>query len=244
MMNGKQPVGKAERARALDGNMQTARYGGISQIVAVAPFTSASDTDILAFIARQKSALVILPGYSSNMPSPEAIKRKLREGTIVFVEKRDRNGENIPCIVSAPQISTMPRQIFAQRPSAQQVDNLSMILQQRTIRVRERQLTFILCGEINTFNPDGTAKYGRDLAHDIVINPCHTTMGHWNFLGPKFTAISRRSLAVHVANNDHERPGITTDVRIYRAGRDVTRRGVEGRIAWSECEFPPGGPRH
>jgi hypothetical protein len=127
----------------------------------------------------------------------------------------------------------MPSQLFSTRPSAENMDQLAALLPQRTFRFGKRSVTFLICGEILAFNPDGTTKHRRKLHFDILANPSHTVMGHWNHLGKKLKSLSSRSVMVHVANNDRNHH-LTTDVRIYRDGVRL-KRNSDINIAWSEC---------
>jgi hypothetical protein len=210
------------------------------RIVAISPFTNASRADILRFLAGLPRSLVLLPGRSSNTPSPNQIQRIIRRGSWVFVEgpgtKEKRPGRKkrrLAFLVSKGSIRTMPSQLFSVRPTAGNIDQLVALLPQRTFRFGKRSVTFLICGEILAFNPDGTTKHRRKLHFDILANPSHTVMGHWNHLGKKLKVLSRRSVAVHVANNDRNHH-LKTDVRIYKDGVPV-KRSSDINIAWSEC---------
>ena len=127
----------------------------------------------------------------------------------------------------------MTSQIFARKPTADDIKALGDALPRRTIRIGRRRATFFICGELIALNPDGSVKHKRKLDHDIVINPAHTLMGHWNHLGKKLERLSRGSISVYVTNNIKDRH-LTSDVRIYKDGKLMKRHsGIN--IAWSEC---------
>jgi hypothetical protein len=212
------------------------------RIFAVSPFKRATRKEILPFISGLPRGLIILPGHSGNSPSPRQVQHAMRHGSIAFVEgpgrkvvgpkqKRNRPGY----IVRKQRIETMPPQIFKASPSAVEMDRLADILPERTIAVGRRKATFIICGEILAFNPDGSAKHARGLDLDILINPAHSIMGRWGQLGKKLKRLSRRSVVVHVANNDRNHH-LKTDVRIYKDG-ELMPRNSDINIAWSECEI-------
>lgn len=210
------------------------------RIFAVSPFTTASRAEILHFLSGLPRGLVLLPGRSSNTPSPNQIQKVIRQGSSVFVEgpgiKEKRPGRKKKCLaflVSKGKIRIMPSQLFSLRPTAGDIDQLVALLPQRTFRFGKRSITFLICGEILAFNPDGTTKHRRKLHFDILANPSHTVMGHWNHLDKKLKALSRGSVAVHVANNDRNHQ-LKTDVRIYKDGVRV-KRNSGSNIAWSEC---------
>jgi hypothetical protein len=210
------------------------------RIVAISPFTNASRADILRFLAGLPRCLVLLPGRSSNTPSPNQIQKVIRTGSSVFVEGPGGKGKTpgrkkkrLAFLVSKGNIRTMPSQLFSVRPTAGDIDQLVALLPQRTFRFGKRFVTFLICGEILAFNPDGTAKHRRKLHFDILANPSHTVMGHWNHLGKKLKSLSCGSVAVHAANNDRNHH-LKTDVRIYKDGVRLKRRS-DINIAWSEC---------
>lgn len=129
----------------------------------------------------------------------------------------------------------MPPQILKASPTAKEMDRLKTMLPERTIAVGKRKASFIICGEILAFNPDGSTKHRRRLDVDILINPVHTLMGRWGSLGKKPKRLSHRSVAVHVANNDRNHH-LTSDVRIYKNGA-LMKRHRGKNIAWSECRI-------
>jgi hypothetical protein len=194
----------------------------------VSPFEIATGQEVLRFLATLPKALIILPGNYRNTPSPHQIQRVIRRGSVVFAE-----GPRRPFLITRRRTLLLPPQIFAKAPTAQEMKRLVRAVPQRTISIGNRNVTFLLCGELIAFNPDGSTKHARNLRYDIIINPAHTTMGHWNHLGKKLACLSRRSIAVYVTNNDHNRH-ITSDVRIYKNGKLMKRHsGIN--VAWSEC---------
>jgi hypothetical protein len=206
---------------------------GCKKIIAVSPFASATKQEILDFIREQPKALIVLPGNQNNTPSPGQIQRVLHGGALAFAEgKKGKNGRPA-FIIAKSKVNRMPSQVFATRPTANDIDDLADALPRRTIRIGRRRATFFICGELIAFNPDGSVKHKRKLDHDIVINPAHTLMGHWNHLRKKLERLSHNSIAVYVTNNVKDRH-LSSDVRIYRDGKLMKRnRGIN--IAWSEC---------
>jgi hypothetical protein len=206
------------------------------RIFAVSPFEDASGKEILRFLATLPKALIVLPGHSGNSPSPRQIQHVIRRGSVVFVEGAARKANRPAFIVTKQNIKKIPSQIFSRAPTAEEMDRLMAILPERTISVGKRKVTFFICGEILAFDPDGDTKHRRKLDYDILANPAHTVMGHWNHLGKKLNRLSRGSVALHVTNNDRNRSAITTDVRIYKNGVQ-SKRHHEVSLAWSECEM-------
>lgn len=206
---------------------------GCTEIIAISPFASATKKEILHFLAMHPKALIVLPGNGGNTPSPRQIQRSMHRGSIVFAEGKERKNGRPAFIIAKGEISRMPSQIFAKKPTASHIDLLAAILPSRTIRVGKRKATFFICGELIAFNPDGSVKHNRKLEHDIVINPAHTLMGHWNHLRKKLERLSRGSIAVYVTNNT-EGHHLTSDVRIYKNGT-LVKRNCGKNIAWSEC---------
>jgi hypothetical protein len=208
------------------------------KICAISPFTSATRTEILNFISRCDHDLIVLPGYAENHPTPQSLAEVLKKGMFAFVETRGGKVKSIPCLVSSTQqIIRMPKQcVFEGEPRAKDLDDLQRIWHQRTHEIGNREFSFAICGEINEFNINGSVKMKRELPYDILVNPAHSIMGHWNHLGVKLTRLSIGTIVIHVANNDHNHHRITTDVRIYVDGQ-VMERQVSGNIAWSECEI-------
>jgi hypothetical protein len=203
------------------------------RVFAVSPFQIASWKEILHFLATLPSSLIVLPGYSANTPSPRQIQRVIHRKSLVFAEGAPGKNGCSAFIITHQSLKRMPSQVFSQSPKAADMDALAAILPQRTIRVGKREVTFLICGELMALNPDGSTKHRRELQYDIIVNPAHTTMGHWNHLGKKLARLSRRSIAVYVTNNDHNRH-ITSDVRIYNEGV-LMERHSDINIAWSEC---------
>ena len=107
----------------------------------------------------------------------------------------------------------------------------------RTFSLGSRRVTFILCGEITGFNPNGTVKHSRSLPYDILANPAHTIMGHWNRLGKKLSQLSSGSIVLHTANNTRNHHHLTTDVRIYKDHKPVAERQAADTLTWCECEI-------
>lgn len=207
------------------------------KLCAVSPFTNASEAEILEFLANATAALVLLPGRSQNTPSPEKVQSAIRSGVSVFVEGKGKKKESTPYLVTSRKLISMPRQIFCQRPTARQIDDLVACLPSRTFAIGSRMVTFFICGELIAFNPDGSVKHGRQLIYDILANPSHTIMGHWNHLGKKLSSLSLRAAAIYATNNDRNHSGIITDVRIYKHGKVLTNRTVHGKIVFCECKI-------
>ena len=208
---------------------------GCKRIIAVSPFASATKKEIVDFIAMYSKALIVLPGNRSNTPSPRKIQNAIRGGSVVFAEGAKGKNGRFGFIIARSKINRMPPQIFAKRPTADNIESLGTMLPYRTIRMGRRKATFFICGELIAFNPDGSVKHHRKLDHDIVINAAHTLMGHWNHLRKKLERLSHGSLAVYVTNNieDHH---LTSDVRIYKDGELMPRQRGDN-LAWSECRI-------
>ena len=187
------------------------------KLCAVSPFTNTSEAEIVAFLSDSTAALVLLPGRSRNTPSPEKVQSAIRSSVSVFVEGKGKKKEATPYLVTSRRIMSMPRQIFCQRPTAQQLDDLVACLPSRTFAIGSRMVTFFICGELIAFNPDGSVKHGRQLPYDILANPSHTIMGHWNHLGKKLSSLSLRSAAIYTTNNDRNHSGILTGLSPIRA---------------------------
>lgn len=209
------------------------------KLLAASPFTNASVTQILAFLETVTATLVLLPGHHKNTPSPSVIQGFLKRGVSVFVEGAGKKTAAIPYFVTREEIVPMPRQIFSEQPTAQDIDDLAASMPDRTFRIGKRRVTFFICGELLAFNPDGTVKYHRKISYDVLANPAHTLMGHWNYLGKKLERLSKRSMALYAANNDKEHSGISTDVRIYKRGKHVSKSFLNRNqnITWCECEL-------
>lgn len=203
---------------------------------------AAIKAEVLDFLAETTADLVVLPGWRPYMPTPDAIARVLRRGVHVFVEVKKKRGGKVgkrgaqPCVVTSRRLIELPKQIFAQNPTAHDLDELAEKLAKRTVRIRSRTVTFVLCGEVIAFKKNGKAKMGRSLPlGDIVANPTHTTMGRWMTLGPKLASLSRRrDLVVHVANNDRASVTVTSNLRFYRSGRQIGENAYWGNLAWRE----------
>jgi len=212
------------------------------RIFAVSPFKSATRKEILDFLAKLPQGLIVLPGHCGNTPSPRQVQRVIASGAMAFVEGPGRNvaypkhKKNRPgYIVRKRSVTRMPAQIFKASPTAKEMDKLEAILPQRTVAVGKRKASFIICGEILAFNPDGSTKHRRRVDFDILINPAHTPMGRWGQLGKKLERLSRRSVVVHVANNNRNHH-LKTDVRIYKYGK-LMKRNCGKNVAWSECRI-------
>ncbi|MGY2199455.1 hypothetical protein [Pseudomonas gingeri] len=198
------------------------------KITAISPFNSASALSIVQLVSDIDSGLVILPGYAVNTPSVAAIRKMLKPGVFVFLESsgKAKTGPasklgRTPSFVSLDQVIRMPGQVFESTPKRKELRDLEAHFPKRTFLIDGRQVSFILCGEINAFQPDGTTKKGVELPFDILVNPAHSVMGRWNVLHPKLAALSKKRVVIHVANNTKDRPKLTTDVRIYANGEMV-----------------------
>lgn len=205
-------------------------------ICAASPFESASQVEILNFIEHKDADLILLPGNSNNTPQPERIKKVIKSGVSVFIEQ-GKKIISIPYLVTSRELISMPRQIFTHNPTAEQIDNLVNVLPKRTFRIGSRFISFFICGEIIAFNPDGSVKHGRKLKYDILANPSHTLMGHWNHLGKKLSTLSKSSMSIYATNNNRNHDGVTTDVRIYKGGELLDNRVVDGKIVYCESEI-------
>lgn len=203
------------------------------KLCAVSPFQKASKSEILAFLATATADLVVLPGHSSNTPVPDEVQSVIQGNVSVFVEGKG----GTPCLVKKGELIPMPRQIFSHHPSARELDRLSEMLPKRTFSFGSRTVTFLICGEIIAFNPDGNVKHGRQLPYDILANPAHSLMGHWNHLGTKLTNLSLGSAVLYAANNERNHGTITTDVRIYQNGLLLQGRQSMEMLSWCECEI-------
>jgi len=170
------PIGSEAKPASISGARCT-------RIIAVSPFARATKKEIADFVATHPKALIVLPGNSSNTPSPRQIQRVIRSGAMTFAEGAKGKNGRPALIISKSRISKIPPQIFAKKPTADNIKALAAVLPHRTIRIGRRRATFFICGELIAFNPDGSVKHKRKLDYDIVINPAHTLMGHWNHLG-------------------------------------------------------------
>jgi hypothetical protein len=207
------------------------------KICAISPFNTATRKEILKFISRRDHDLIVLPGYAKNHPTPQSVAKVLKKGMFAFVETRGSKVKSIPCLVSSTQqIIKMPRQLFARKPIATDLDNLQSIWHQRTHKIGSRKFSFAICGEIDGFKRDGSVKYDRSLPYDILVNPTHTIRGRWNHLGVKLANLSARTVVIHVANNNKNSHRLITDIRIYINGT-VQYGQDSGNIRWSECEI-------
>jgi hypothetical protein len=213
---------------------------------------------LLAFIQEANADLIVLPGYHPTHPSPQEIQKVIGDGKFVFVEQESDEATHLgqfpkgkhakgkktgakwkashqACLVSQNEIQTMPLQCFANQPTRPRVESLEQIWQQRRFVVNNIFSTFVLCGEIDTFDTQGAPKFGANLPFaPLLINPTHTTRGHWNYLGPKLAALSENSVVVHVANNNRKNQNITTGVRIYQNTQQVGVRQQAQNLSWVE----------
>lgn len=149
----------------------------------------------------------------------------------VFLESAGKQ-QAAPWLVSHTDVVSMPKQVFARRPTAQALRQLESDFPERTFTIDKRKVSFILCGEINAFNVDGLAKDKIHLPFDVLVNPAHSLMGRWHILGEKLKALSIGRTVVHVANNTRDSRKLTTDIRIYRDGEQVGRRESNDNAVW------------
>ena len=133
----------------------------------------------------------------------------------------------------------MPCQSFGKSPTSVDMARLSEAWPDRTFVVGSRKVTFVLCGEINGFDLDGRVKHDQlPFVPDILANPAHTIMGHWNHLGKKLSGLSSGGrVAIHATNNNHNRDALTTDVRIYIDEKLQGATQFAGKLKWCECEL-------
>lgn len=206
------------------------------RICAVSPHLTASQNEILQFLSSCNHDLVVLPGNAENQPSYLQVAKALKLKVSAFVETGSRKSCSVPWLVSSEHCLKMPSQVFAVKPSASDLDRLQSIWPERTHKIRDKRVSFAICGEIDGFKKDGSVKMGRYLPYEVLINPTHTTRGRWNHLGEKLTNLSSGTAVVHVANNNYNHHRVTTDVRIYVDGI-VMERHIFGNLVWSECEI-------
>lgn len=207
------------------------------KIIAIAPLASSSAGQILALIKTLDANLIILPGHCANTPSAARVRRALPQGTFVFLEAGEKQQAS-PYLISSSAIAKLPKQVFGTSPTKQDLLDLESCFPHRTVRVGKHWVSFILCGEINAFQADGSAKFGIELPFDILINPAHSVMGRWHILGKKLSALSHQGVVVHTANNLRDSSRLTTDVRIYAGGRQVGERDGNEFAAWCAYEIP------
>ena len=213
--------------------------GIIMRICAISPFKSAASEEILQFLSTCTHDLVILPGIEKNHPTVDNISPVLRQGVSAFIEDGTNKNEAIPWLVSNSGRIRMPKQIFTNTKGmrARDLDNLQDVWIKRKFHIGSKNVSFIICGEINAFNVDATVKKKRKLPFEILVNPSHTPMGRWNFLGIKLKILSTNKVVIHVANNTLKYPlKSKSDVRIY-VDKELMKRIVVGNIAISECEI-------
>lgn len=131
----------------------------------------------------------------------------------------------------------MPSQVFKQGPSRTEFREFMRILPKRRFTLGGKAVVFVVCGEIDVFRPDANLKFpGHFPEYDVIANPTHTLRGHWNYLGAKLERLSKRGLALHTTNNNKNRPGLTSNVRIYKDGVRQPGPNENGKIAWCEVE--------
>jgi len=206
------------------------------KICAISPFVSATSSEILQFLSSCSHDLIVLPGNGKNHPTCAQVSKVLKRGVFAFVETGAGKGRSVPWLVSLDQKIKMPSQVFAVKPTADDLDRLQSIWSARTHQVADREVSFAICGEIDAFSKNAIVKANRKLPYDILVNPTHTTRGRWNHLGVKLEALSAGTAVVHVANNDYDHHQVTTDVRIYVDGR-IMERHCAKTYSWSECEI-------
>jgi len=209
----------------------------------VSPFTVANVDQIINFIKGCGADLIIFPGFNASNALPvREVQNALQTHSKIFMEVPEEGLKAIkmevtPSIISKKDILKMPKQIFAQKPTKSEIHALLNIWDNRTLNLGNRKLTFIICGEINGFNPDGHLKFDKEHIHDIIVNPCHTIMGHWNYLGPKLSNLSENSLTIHVTNNNKNNKNISTDLRIYENGQKVDKKKFTSNISWAYLDI-------
>lgn len=203
----------------------------------VSPFAVANRYQIINFIKSCDADLIIFPGFNANNTLPVIeVQNALQNHSKIFMEFPEKGLKAIkmdvtPSIVSKKDILKMPKQIFSQNPQKSEIYTLLNIWDDRTLNLGNCKLTFIICGEINGFNPDGRLKFDREHIHNIIVNPCHTLMGHWNYLGQKLSHLSKNSLAIYVTNNNKNNHGISTDLRIYKNEQNVAKKIFSSKIS-------------
>ncbi|MFK3774229.1 hypothetical protein [Pseudomonas sp. NPDC089406] len=219
--------------------------GNFMKISAISPHCSASVEQVLEAVSLAPGQLIVLPGVAGNTPPPEAVQERLKPGAWAYVEswagsrsagkpkgpsKRatpDKRGTgegwDAPraLLVSAAEQIELPAQWFTSRPLQGDLQALQDSLAARTHVIGGREVTFLLCGEINGIDLNGCLRYGQPLQCPVLINPAHTTMGRWHLLNQKFAALSRQGVVVHVANNDRASLAATTGLRIYHHGKRI-----------------------
>jgi len=206
------------------------------RICAVSPLDDATKNEILSFVSECKADLIVLPGNCHNHPSYREVSKKLNSGVFAFIETGHGKRKSAPWLVSDSKHIEMPPQIFATSPTANELDQLQNAWPKRTHKIKKRECSFAICGEVDAFKKDGSVKNGRSLPFDILINPTHTTRGRWNHLGVKLAKLSQGTAVVHVANNDYNHHDVTTHLRIYVDGQ-IMPRSIYANVSWSECEI-------
>ncbi len=207
------------------------------KITAIAPLDRSGSIHILTLVSELNADLIILPGYRHNTPSITRIRKALPKGAWAFLESGEKL-HSAPVLISSSVTVELPRQVFGTSPTKQQLFDLESCFAHRTVQIGKQCVSFILCGEINAFQADGTTKSGINLPFDILINPAHFVMGRWHILGRKLSTLSHRGVVVHVANNHKNSHRLTTDVRIYVGGRQVGERIHNEFAAWCTYDVP------
>lgn len=209
----------------------------------VSPFVVANRYQIINFIKSCDADLIIFPGFNvSNALPVIEVQNALQNHSRIFIEVPEKGLRAIkmevtPSIISKKDILKLPKQIFAQNPKKREIHTLLNIWDDRTLNLGNRKLTFIICGEINGFNPDGRLKFDREHIHDIIVNPCHTIMGHWNYLGQKLSHLSENSLTIYVTNNNKNNQSISTDLRIYKNGQNIEKKIFNSNISCASLDI-------
>lgn len=202
--------------------------------------SSSVKLELLNFLNGLHHDLIVLPGYLRGYPSVEDIQNNIRPGVVVFMElgsMKTKKMESTPMLISRRKILVMHKQIFGINPGVKELRKLTEIWPERSHFISGKNVSFIMCGEVDAFAKDGLVKHGFELDFEVLINPTHTLRGRWNHLGEKLENLSKQGKAViHVANNTRENLRITTGVRIYIDG-EILPRNFENNLAWSECDL-------
>gem|GEM_PF-1616481 len=213
--------------------------------------------EILKFLQGRSDDLILLPGARNDFSEPKEIQKILQPGVHIFIENGlkkfinfpqkstgiMRNEWAIPYVITDRTIRQLPKQVFSNHPKPRDIDEWINILPDRIFSIANKNIIFILCGELIAFNPDGTLKHRKRLPQlqkiDIIANPAHSVMGHWNWLGDKFVSLSKGRICLYTANNNKNNSTITTDVRIYRDGNllPLENRMHQNGLTWIEIDY-------